>query len=112
MALVHYWCSAPPTTVAEDLDCLKQAEDHPVSPVKEQFFSSAVLMPVVDTEFKVTTLGYVCTGPCKDWLDWPDTLGQPGWCSHCKVPAQGPSLSSRTVTHVASFKRFHRECEF
>ena len=84
---VDYGCSAPPTTVAEDLDWLEQLEDHPVSLVNEQFFSSAVFMPVVDTEFKVTTLGYVCTGPCKDWSDWLDTLGQPGWCSHCKVPA-------------------------
>ena len=87
VAPVDYWCSGPPTTVAEDLDWLEQAGDHPVCLVNKQFFSSAVLMPVVDTEFKVTILGYVCTRPYKDRLDWPDTLSQPGCCSHCKVRA-------------------------
>ena len=35
MAPVDYWCSAPPTTVAKDLDWLEQPEDRPSSLVSE-----------------------------------------------------------------------------
>ena len=102
--LSPYWSTrGPPSSSLEDLDWLQ--EPTPASALimepEKTFYSSAVsTASMAFAQYEITTLGYVCSGPCGDWSDWPDRLGRPAWCSYCQAPAYGTFGILKTVTHV------------
>ena len=102
--LSPYWSTpGPPSSPLEDLDWLQDPTPASarITGTDQTFHSSAVsTMTTAFTQYAITTLGYVCSGPCRDWSDWPDRLGQPGWCSYCQAPAYATFGISKTVTHV------------